>query len=204
MQAVMKQGCGRSLRRLEKRWLLQWGRPRRGMNILDNMYSLGMVAVLLIVVLTTGLYVRSLYQEQRATFLLTQLVQAVSSTYQSTRTYGDDTDLIPVLNGFGRLPEEFKVVDGSDITLEHPFGGPVLVTGGPGGETNRYMITFDDLDDDICAALSEKTSGRSRGRSGLAEVEVNDSDMDLPYTPAEAETACDEGSAANKIEWVYF
>ena len=179
-------------------------RVRRGMNLTDNLFALGITAVVLVVVLSAGLYGRSLYQEQRATFLLTQLVQAVSTTFQSTRTYGDDTDLIPVLDGYGRLPEEFKVVDGSDTTMEHPFGGAVTITGGPGSETNRYMIAFTGLDDDICASLAEKTSGRSRGRSGLAEVEINDTDMSMPYTPVEAEAECDEGDESNKIEWVYY
>ena len=204
MKAVMKRWGRGVLRPVSKHGWFVAVRPRRGMNILDNMYSLGMVAVLLVVVLTTGLYVRSLYQEQRALFLLTQLVQAVSSTFQSTRTYGDEADLIQVLDGFGRLPEEFKVVAGSDVTLEHPFGGAVTVIGGPGSETNRYMIAFGGLDDDICAALAAKTSGRSRGRSGLADVEINDEAMDMPYSPADAEGECEEGSAANKVEWIYF
>ena len=197
---------------MEKNWVvLKWRweramRPRRGMNILDNLYSLGLVAVLIVVVLGTGLYARSLYQEQRATYLLTQIVQGVSSTFQNTRTYGvGGADLIPTLDGYGRLPQDFRVQVGSaDPTLEHPFGGAVTVTVGA-TLTNRYVVTFAALDDDICASLAGKTAGQSSGRSGLAAVTVGGGTaLTLPYTATEAEADCDEGTGANAVAWTYF
>ena len=107
------------------------------MNLTDNLFGLGLIAVGIVVILTLGLYGRSIYQEQRASLMLTQLVQAVTSTYQSTRDYGTGS-LIETLDGFGRLPEEFVVRSGGTITLEHPWGGGVIVNGGPGGETNQF------------------------------------------------------------------
>ena len=178
-------------------------RPRRGMNLTDNLFGLGLIAIGIVVILTLGLYGRSIYQEQRASLLLTQLVQAVTSTYQSTRNYGSGS-LIATLDGFGRLPEEFVVRSGGTVTLEHPWGGAVIVNGGPGGETNQFRIRFNGLDDDICAALGERSAGKSRGRTGLDEVRVNGTVMALPYTVATVATQCNAGDGANWVAWDYF
>ena len=173
------------------------------MNLTDNLFGLGLIAIGIVVILTLGLYGRSIYQEQRASLLLTQLVQAVTSTYQSTRNYGSGS-LIGTLDGFGRLPEEFVVRSGGTVTLEHPWGGAVVVNGGPGGETNQFRIRFNDLDDDICAALGERSAGKSRGRTGLDEVRINGTVMVLPYAVATVVTQCNAGDGGNWIAWDYF
>ena len=179
-------------------------RPRRGMVLLDNLFGIALVAVGVGLIVGMGLYARSAFQEQRAALLLSQLVQAVTATYQSTRNYGSNTDLIGTLDGFGRLPEDFVLRVGGNVTLEHPFGGAVRVRGGPGGTSNRFRIEFRDLDDDICAALAEKNAGKSRGRTGLVQVRVNSTALALPYTVAQAEAACNGGNASNRIDWDYY
>ena len=179
-------------------------RPRRGMVLLDNLFGIALVAIGVGLIVGMGLYARSAYQEQRAGLLLSQLVQAVTATYQSTRNYGSSANLIPTLDGFGRLPEDFVLRSGGTVTVEHPFGGSVRVVGGPGGTSNRFRIQFRDLDDDICAALAEKNAGKSRGRTGLVEVNVNSTALTLPYTVAQAESACGAGDGSNRIHWDYF
>ena len=180
-----------------------WARPKRGMNLTDNLFGLGLIAIGIVVILTLGLYGRSIYQEQRASLLLTQLVQAVTSTYQSTRDYGTGS-LLGTLDGFGRLPEEFVVRSGGTVTLEHPWGGQVIVNGGPGGETNQFRIRFNNLDDDICAAVGERSAGKSRGRTGLDQVRINGTVMTLPYSVADVATQCNAGDGNNWIAWDYF
>ena len=60
------------------------------------------------------------------------------------------------------------------------------------------------LDDDICAALGERSAGKSRGRTGLDEVRVNGTVMALPYTVATVATQCNAGDGANWVAWDYF
>lgn len=179
-------------------------RPRRGMVLLDNLFGIALVAVGVGLIVGMGLYARSAYQEQRAGLLLSQLVQAVTATYQSTRNYGNNANLIPTLAGFGRLPEDFVLRSGGNVTVEHPFGGQVRIVGGPGGTSNQFRIRFTALDDDICAALAEKNAGKSRGRTGLVGVTVNSTALTLPYTVAQAESACSAGDGSNRIDWNYF
>ncbi|MDD9982740.1 MAG: type 4 pilus major pilin [Gammaproteobacteria bacterium] len=193
-------------RREDQRWpaaLRGALRPRRGMNLTDNLFGLGLVAIGIVVILGLGLYGRSIYQEQRASLLLTQLVQAVTSTYQSTRNYGTGS-LIGTLDGFGRLPEDFVVRTGGNVSLEHPWGGPVVVNGGPGGETNQFRIRFNELDNDICAAVAERSAGKTRGRTGLDEVRINGTVLPLPYDVARVVAECDNGNANNWVAWDYF
>ena len=179
---------------------------------MDNLWALAVVAAVVVVVIGFGLLAQANLREARATGLLTQLVQAVSTTYQSTRNYGNNANLIPTLNSFQRLPEDFviRTTTGSGqsavttVTVEHPFGGAVTVIGGPGGNTNTFEIAFAGLDDSVCAALAEKSAGKSRGRSGLVDVQINNSGLGLPYEVGDIAAECDDGNAANEVAWIYF
>ena len=182
-------------------------RPRRGMALMDNMWALGITAAVVLVVIGFGLVGQQTFREYRATSLLTQLVQAVSATYQSTRDYGGaSANLIKTLCQFQRVPEDFAVdLDDCDaVTIEHPFGGAVTVVGGHDGEDNRFAIKFDGLEKSVCTTLAEKSAGKSRGRTGLVNVEVNDDELDMPYTVTDVGTACDEDDDGNSVTWVYY
>lgn len=179
-------------------------RPRRAMALMDNLWGLAIVATVIVIVIGFGLLAQAHLRETRATALLTQLVQAVSTTFQSTRNYGSNTNLIPTLDGFGKLPGDFVVRSGGNVTLEHPFGGNVRIQGGPGGTSNTFRIRFTGLDNDVCAALAEKSAGKTRGRTGLAQVVVNGTALTLPYTVVQAAAACNGGSASNRIDWDYY
>ena len=178
-------------------------RPRRAMNLTDNLWGLGLVAVGIVIILGMGIRGYALYQEQRASLLLSGLVRAVTSTFQSTRNYGTRS-LIGTLDGFGRLPEEYVVRSGGNVRLEHPWGGQVVVNGGPGGNTNEFRIRFNDLDDDICAAVAERSAGKTRGRSGLDEVRINGNVLALPYTVQTVTRQCNAGNGRNWVAWDYF
>ena len=80
----------------------------------------------------------------------------------------------------------------------------MTVKGGESGETNEFRISFAELDDDICAALAERTAAQSRGRSGLSAVVINGTELDLPYTVDDVAGECDEGDESNTLAWDYF
>ena len=77
------------------------------------------------------------------------------------------------------------------------------LTGGPGGVTNRFRITFEDVDDAICAALGDAFAGRSRARAGLVEMVVNGTTLASPVTNVQVTTNCAEGDAANDIGFTF-
>ena len=187
--------------------LARWLRHRRGMALMDNMWALAIVAAVVVVVIGFGLLGQAMFREYRSTSLLTQLVQAVATTYQSTRDYGgESTNLIPTLCNYQRVPEEYAVGIGtcSSATIEHPFGGSVTIVGGDDGESNRFKITFEDLEKSVCTTLAEKSAGKSRGRTGLVAVYINDDAQTLPYTVTTVATACDEDDGDNEVAWVYY
>ena len=124
-------------------------RERRGWGLFDNLWSLGIAAAVVIVVISFGLLAQTAFREYRATSLLMQLVQGVTTTYQSTRNYGGESvSLLTTLCKFQRIPADFAVDmdDCSAVTVEHPFGGKVTVKGGHDSESNRFKIEFEDLE----------------------------------------------------------
>ena len=182
-------------------------RPRRGMALMDNLWALAIVAAVVAMVIGFGLLAQASLREYRATSLLTQLLQAVTTTFQSTRDYGGESaNLLTTLCKFQRLPEDFAVgIDDCDaVTVEHPFGGSVTVKGGHGSESNRFKIEFETLEVSVCAALAEKSAGKSRGRTGLVNVIINDSEISLPYNVIDVADACDENDDGNSVAWVYY
>ena len=95
------------------------------------------------------------------------------------------------------------MVSGGSVSIHHPFGGAVTVLGGPGGVTNRFRITFEDVDDAICAALGDAFAGRSRARAGLVEMTINGAALASPVTNAQVTANCDDGDAENDIGFTF-
>ena len=191
--AAMKTRLIRSARRTMGR--------RRGLNIIDSLWGLALIGVGVVIVLGGGHEAWQLWKEFRGGYLHSRIVQATATTFRTTRNYGT-VSLLASLDTFKRLPEAFVVRNASGVLqrVEHPWGDTVTVT----GATNTFKVKFEDMDNDVCAAMAELTAGTTRSKSGLSGVTINTTAQTLPYTVATAATACNAGNGLNDVEWVYF
>ena len=190
-------GARRALRRLGTR------RYRRGFSLFGVLLGLGLAAVVIVGAVGTYNAARESANRSAALTLLSQLRANIEAAYAGAPSYGNNADLVPSIDRRGGIPGGARVVVGSKTTIRHPFGGAVTVTGGPGGETNRFRIAFEDVDDAICAALGDAFAGRSRARAGLVEMVVNGTTLASPVTNAQVTANCDDGDAGNDIGFTF-
>ena len=190
-------GVRRALGRLgARRW-------RRGFSLFGVLLGLGLAAVVIVGAVGTYNAARESANRSAALTLLSQLRANVEAAFAGAPTYGDRADLVPAIDRRGGIPGGARVVSGSTVSIRHPFGGAVTVLGGPGGVTNRFRITFEDVDDAICAALGDAFAGRSRARAGLVQMTINGTALASPVTNAQVTAGCDDGDAANDIGFVF-
>lgn len=181
---------------------VRWaGRRRRGLNILDSLWGVALIGVGALIVVGGGYEAWQWWKEFRGGYLQSRLVQVTAATFRTTRNYGTSS-LTGSLDTFKRLPEAFVVRNASGVLqrIEHPWGDTVTVT----GATATFKVKFEDMDNDVCAAMAELTAGKTRSKSGLSAVKINSTTMTLPYTVATAATSCNAGNGTNDVEWEYF
>ena len=178
-------------------------RYRRGFSLFGVLLGLGLAAVVIVGAVGTYNAARESANRSAALTLLSQLRANVEAAFAGAPSYGADADLVAAIDRRGGIPGGARVVVGSRTTIRHPFGGAVTVTGGPGGVTNRFRITFEDVDDAICAALGDAFAGRSRARAGLVDMVVNGTTLASPVTNAQVTANCDDGDAANDIGFTF-
>ena len=190
-------GIRRILRRLgARRW-------RRGFSLFGVLLGLGLAAVVIVGAVGTYNAARESANRSAALTLLSQLRANVEAVFAGAPSYGNNADLVPAIDRRGGIPGGARVVSGNTASIRHPFGGAVTVVGGPGGVTNRFSITFEDVDDAICAALGDAYAGRSRARAGLVQITINGTALASPVTNAQVTTNCDDGDAANDIGFTF-
>ena len=190
-------GAGRILRPLgTRRW-------RRGFSLFGVLLGLGLAAVVIVGAVGTYNAARESANRTAALTLLSQLRANVEAAFAGAPSYGDRADLVPAIDRRGGIPGGARVESGGSVSIRHPFGGAVTVLGGPAGVTNRFRITFKDVDDAICAALGDAYAGRSRARAGLVQMLINGTTLSSPVTNAQVTTNCDDGDAANDIGFVF-
>ncbi|MDD9990763.1 MAG: type 4 pilus major pilin, partial [Rhodospirillales bacterium] len=155
------------LRRLRQK------RYRRGFSLFGVLLGLTLAAVA--IVGAVGLYnaARESANRSEALTLLNRLRANVESVYAGAPSYGNNTDLVATIDRRGGIPDSARTMRGNRVQIRHPFGGRVTVTGGPGGATNQFLIVFNDVDDEVCAALGDAYAGRSRARAGIVSITVN-------------------------------
>ena len=154
-------------RRLMRRYAAR--RYRRGFSLFGVLLGLGLAAVVIVGAVGTYNAARESANRSAALTLLSQLRANVEAAFAGAPSYGNAADLVPAIDRRGGIPGGARVVVGSNAAIRHPFGGAVTVTGGPGGVTNRFRITFEDVDDAICAALGDayrRTQPSPRGPGG--------------------------------------
>ena len=190
-------GAPRLVRRLgARRW-------RRGFSLFGVLLGLGLAAVVIVGAVGTYNAARESANRSAALTLLSQLRANVEAAYAGAPSYGNKADLVPAIDRRGGIPGGARVVVGNKVGIRHPFGGAVTVTGGPGGVTNRFRITFEDVDDAICAALGDAFAGRSRARAGLVSMRINGKRLASPVTNAQVTANCDDGDAGNDIGFIF-
>ena len=185
-----------SLRLRARRW-------RRGFSLFGVLLGLGLAAVVIVGAVGTYNAAREAANRSAALTLLSHLRANVEAAFAGAPSYGDKADLVPAIDRRGGIPGGARVVVNKKTAIRHPFGGAVTVLGGPGGATNRFRITFADVDDAICAALGDAFAGRSRARAGLIEMVINGTTLASPVTNAQVTANCDDGDAANDIGFTF-
>ena len=178
-------------------------RYRRGFSLFGVLLGLGLAAVVIVGAVGTYNAARESANRTAALTLLSQLRANVEAAYAGASSYGNNADLVAALDRRGGIPGGARVLVGKTVTIRHPFGGAVTVTGGPGGVTNRFRIVFNDVDDAICASLGDAFAGRSRARAGLISMVISGTTLASPVTPAQITANCDDGDAANDIGFIF-
>ena len=165
--------------------------------------GLGLAAVVIVGAVGTYNAARESANRSAALTLLSQLRANVEAAYAGAPGYGSQADLVPAIDRRGGIPGGARVEDGGKAGIRHPFGGAVTVVGGPAGVTNRFRITFKEVDDAICAALGDAYAGRSRARAGLVQMTINGTALTSPVTNAQVTSNCDDGDSANDIGFTF-
>ena len=184
-------------------WRLRQKRYRRGFSLFGVLLALTLAAVTIVGAVSLYNAARESANRSQALTLLSQLRANVESVFAGAASYGNDTDLIATVDRRGGIPDSARTVNGTTVQIRHPFGGLVTVTGGPGGATNRFRIVFNDVDDEVCAAMGDAYAGRTRARAGIVSITVNGTVLASPVTVAQVTANCDDGAGANDIGFTF-
>ena len=178
-------------------------RWRRGFSLFGVLLALTLAAVTIVGAVSLYNAARESGNRSQALTLLNQLRANVESVFAGAPSYGNGTDLIATIDRRGGIPDSARVVSGGSVQIRHPFGGLVTVTGGPGGAANQFRIVFNDVDDEVCAALGDAYAGRTRARAGIVSIVVNGTVLTSPVTVAQVTANCDDGAGANDIGFTF-
>ena len=178
-------------------------RYRRGFSLFGVLLGLTLAAVTIVGAVSLYNSARESANRTQALTLLNTLRANVETVYAGAATYGNDTDLIAILDRRGGIPDSARTEEGGAVRIRHPFGGLVAVVGGPGGIANRFRIAFADVDDEVCAAMGDAYAGRSRARAGIVSLNVNGTVLASPVTVAQITANCDDGDGANDIGFTF-
>ena len=164
----------------------------------------GLVAIVAVVGIYNGITAR--LNEGESIELLNTLRANVERIYSGQASYGTNADLVPIVRGFGKIPDGAKVGAAGSETIQHAFGGAVTIRGNSG----RFAITFDDLDNETCKDLGQAYAGRTRAGSGIVIMLVDTAAPTTVSTAAPAvrniawlNTNCNKGVAANALTFVF-
>ena len=177
-------------------------RQQAGFTLTEMLIVVVIVAVALVWVMGMGKRAQGAMRQNEALALQSELAQAVGRMFAGSRDYGNNADLVPMLEQFGAIPSAARVVRSGRAGIEHPYRGPVRVIGGPDGRTT-YMISFRSLDPDICAALGTKLIGEVGARTGLSRIQINQRTVAANATRAQAAQMCSGAVRANRVDWEY-
>ena len=187
---------GRLGRLRQKRW-------RRGFSLFGVLLGLTLAAVAIVGAVSLYNAARESANRSEALTLLNRLRANVESVYAGAPSYGNNANLVATVDRRGGIPDSARVMNRNRVQIRHPFGGRVTITGGPGGATNQFLIVFNDVDDEVCAAMGDAYAGRSRARAGIVSITVNGTVLASPVTVAQVTANCDDGAGANDIGFTF-
>ena len=182
--------------RFGRRWN---ARRRLGLTLFGVLMGLVLFAAALVGTVTLYTTAQETQARNQSQALLTRLVVAVQQIYLGEAGY-PNSSLIPALDARGAIPGNARVVtaaadpdDPDEVSIRHPFGGDVTVTGGVANGA-RFDIVFEDLENATCANLLDPYVGQARGASGLWEVQVEGTALVSPLTAAAVTENCGNGT----------
>ena len=177
-------------------------RRQTGFTLTELLIVVVIVAVAIVWVMGMGKRAQGAMRENEAMALQSEIAQAVGRMFAGSRNYGNNEDLVPMLENFGAIPSGARVVDNGAVSIEHPYRGRVRVIGGPEGRTS-YLVSYRSLDPEICAALATKLLGEVGSRTGLWRIQINSTTVAGTATRAEAAEMCTGGDRSNRVDWEY-
>lgn len=168
----------------------------RGFSLFGVLLGLAVAGVVIVGAVTLYNQTQEAAGRGEIVTLLSQLKGAVERTFAGRAQYGaSGTDLIPTIDRRGGIPDNARVVAGSDVQIWHPFDAQVNIE----AEVGEYTIEFLDLDDEVCAALADVYVDQTRARTGLVSITFGTTTHDAPVTVAEVTASCDDGAGANDV-----
>ena len=179
------------------------GRSRRGLTLFGVLMALGLAAAA--VVGTVVLYNTATEVQNRndTQALITALVIATHRIHQGTSTYGNSTNLVPLLDDRGAIPGSARTATG---TIRHAFGGTVTVVSTTAGE--RFEVTLNALQEANCSQVLDPYIGQTRQSGSLYAVEASlsteDDDLADPLTASDVSRICEAAAgAATNLELTF-
>lgn len=172
---------------------------KRGVTLTEAAAVLGIFAIVVIGALT-------LYSTTNQTRLLNQtnsdlnvIQQAIRSIYSGQSDYTGANPAMLVTTK--AVPQ--RMVSGTG--LRHAMNGNIdIAPAAVNGTANAgFRITFQNVPVEACAKLLAADLGRNLWASGVGTNPTRTQDAGLPYTPAEAATACQGSSAYQTVSWVF-
>ena len=165
-------------------------RIRRGLTLFGVLMALGIAAAA--VVGTVVLYNSATEVQNRndTQALITALVIATHRIHQGASSYGNATNLVPLLDDRGAIPGSARTTTG---TIRHAFGGVVTVVATATGE--RFVVALAALQEANCAQVLDPYIGQTRQSGSLYAVEgsesTEDDELDDPLTASDVSTICE-------------
>ena len=156
---------------------LQAGAAQSGRSMIEMLGVLAIIGVLSVGGIAGYSKAMTQYKINKTADQVTQIVGSVRTLYTSQKNYnglgsGFDTDGDVLLRKAHAIPDEMW---NTDNTIEHPFGGRVIVNTGDkksSGDGKAFGIDLHNLPEEACMALATYDWG-SGSSSGLIAVAVN-------------------------------